>query len=75
MTAEQRRRSTVTAPIRLLAVLQAWTTRAVDEERGDVVQWLAISAVCVVVIIAISKVMQQFGVDVFAWAGKQLGIS
>ena len=60
----------------LLAALRARISLpAIDDERGDVVQILAWSAVSIIVLVALGAVIQQFGVDLMAWAGKQLGIS
>ena len=66
----------MTLPTRLLAALRARiSSAAIDDERGDVVQILAWSAVSIVVLVALGAVIQQFGVDLMAWAGKQLGIN
>ena len=58
----------------LLQALRAWASRAVAEERGDLIQWLGIGLVTTVAAFAIGAVFQQLGVDIVAWARQQVGL-
>ena len=58
----------------LSAVFRILSSRVVRDERGDVIQWLAIGAVGVVVLVALLPAIQSFGTDLIAWARAQLGV-